>query len=137
MLEISRQIAEIMDFKNCLVDAKEAAILDYYSSGILWGKENDFSVDQLSALFTVLHFVLDNLKGKQIERKLRIRRTWANLEMLFIIFLLEKHLPIVENLSFLKKLFAGIGMENCELSGGLECFDIKQAKLISDYMNDT
>ena len=137
MLEISRQIAEIMDFKNCVVDAKEAAILDYYSSGILWGKENDFSVDQLSALFTVLHFVLDNLKGKQIERKLRIRRTWANLEMLFIIFLLEKHLPIVENLSFLKKLFAGIGMENCELSGGLECFDIKQAKLISDYMNDT
>ena len=43
----------------------------------------------------------------------------------------------MENLSFLKKLFAGIGMENCELSGGLECFDIKQAKLISDYMNDT
>ena len=75
MLEFSRQIAEIMDFKNCLVDAKEAAILDYYTSGILWGKENDFSVDQLSALFTVLHFVLDNLKGKQIERKLRIRRT--------------------------------------------------------------
>ena len=44
---------------------------------------------------------------------------------------------MVENLSFFKKLFAGVGLENCEQSGGLECFDVKQAKLISDYMHET
>ena len=32
-----------------------------------------------------------------------------------------------------KKLFAGIGSEHPEISGGLGCFDIAQATLIVEY----
>ena len=32
-----------------------------------------------------------------------------------------------------KKLFAGVGIEHSEISGGLGCFDINQAKQIMAY----
>lgn len=41
-----------------------------------------------------------------------------------------------ENLKEFKKLLAGIGVENCSLNGGLECFNVNQAKMITDYFTD-
>ncbi len=46
----------------------------------------------------------------------------------------EKHLSIVENLKEYKKMLVGIGMDHAETSGGLDCFDINQAKAITDYL---
>ena len=43
-------------------------------------------------------------------------------------------MTVVDNLKEFKKMLVGIGQETPEISGGLDCFDISQAKLITDYM---
>ena len=45
-------------------------------------------------------------------------------------------MTLAENLKAFKGLLAGIGVEHCSLSGGLECFDVNQAKIITDYLTD-
>ena len=53
-----------MDLTDNQVDLKEASVLDYYVSGFWWGKEQNFTAEQISALFTVLKTLLDNIKGE-------------------------------------------------------------------------
>ena len=43
---------------------------------------------------------------------------------------------MVESIEKFKSFLAGIGVENCSHNGGLECFDVNQAKLITDYFTD-
>ena len=50
-----------------MVDAKEGAILDYYVSALWWAKENSLTQEQTSAFFTVIHNLLDNIKGEIIS----------------------------------------------------------------------
>ena len=47
-----------------LIDLREAAMLDYYVSAFWWGREHEFTIEQLSAFFTVIHTLLNNIKGK-------------------------------------------------------------------------
>ncbi len=49
-----------------LIDLREAAMLDYYVSAFWWGREQEFSIEQLSAFFTVVHTLLNNIKGKAL-----------------------------------------------------------------------
>ena len=42
----------------------------------------------------------------------------------------------MESIEKFKSFLAGIGVENCPHNGGLECFDVNQAKLITDYFTD-
>ena len=54
----------------------------------------------------------------------------------YILLLLpEKQMNIVDNLSEMKKSLMGVGVDHCEGSGGLECFEVNQAKLITQYMH--
>lgn len=55
--------------------------------------------------------------------------------LIYLFFDLEKHLALLENLREFKKMLAGIGQDNSELSGGLECFDVVQSRMIVDYIN--
>jgi len=48
----------------------------------------------------------------------------------------EKQFSLVNNIQKFRLLLAGIGVENCSQNGGLECFDVNQAKLITDYFID-
>ena len=43
-------------------------------------------------------------------------------------------MTIIDNLKEYKKMLVGIGHESPETSGGLDCFDVNQAKLITDYV---
>lgn len=43
---------------------------------------------------------------------------------------------MVDSIEKFKSYLAGIGVENCPHNGGLECFDVNQAKLITDYFTD-
>ena len=45
-------------------------------------------------------------------------------------------MTLTENFNAFKKLLSGIGVDNCSLSGGLECFNVNQAKMITDYFTD-
>ena len=56
-------------------------------------------------------------------------------ELLLLLFS-EKQFSLVESIQKFKSLLAGIGVENCSQNGGLECFDVTQAKLITDYFTD-
>jgi len=96
-----------MSFPNYECDLKEGIMLDYYVSAMWWAKEQLFSSEQTSAFFTVMHTVLESLKDQQIS--------------------------LSANLVDFKKLLVGCGLD-CEATGGLQCFDTSQAKLITQYM---
>lgn len=51
------------------------------------------------------------------------------------IFTTEKQMTMVDNLRELKKTFVGIGLENMDTTGGLSCFNVEQAKAITNYMH--
>ncbi|PFX17808.1 Uncharacterized protein C10orf107-like [Stylophora pistillata] len=76
-----------------------------------FAKEQNFTLQQISAFFTLLKEMLDNVKEKQFS--------------------------LVDSIQKFKSLLAGIGVENCALNGGLECFDVNLAKLITDYFTDS
>ncbi|XP_067657637.1 ciliary-associated calcium-binding coiled-coil protein 1-like isoform X2 [Haliotis asinina] len=116
--ELQALSVEHMQMKLCDIfkldchstDLREASILDFYTASVWWGKEKAFSIQQLSGFFTLVHTLFENVK--------------------------EKHLSLVENLKEMKKMLVGIGAENGPdmQYGGLEFFDVNQAKDITNYL---
>ncbi|CAH1785095.1 unnamed protein product [Owenia fusiformis] len=106
--EVQSKLVEILDLPNYEIDLKEAAILDYCVSAIWWGREQKFTIQQLSGMFTVVHTLLENIK--------------------------ERHLTVVENICEYKKMLVGIGQESPEETGGLNFFDISQAATLNEYL---
>lgn len=56
-------MAEVMDIPLYATDLKDAALLDFYTGALWWGREQGFSIEQLSAFFTVVHKLINNIKG--------------------------------------------------------------------------
>nr|XP_058958332.1 ciliary-associated calcium-binding coiled-coil protein 1-like isoform X2 [Pocillopora verrucosa] len=111
VLELEVKLAEVLSIENYHISLPEACVLDYYVAGFWFTKEQNFTLQQISAFFTLLKEMLDNIKEKQFS--------------------------LVDSIQKFKSLLAGIGVENCPLNGGLECFDVNQAKLITDYFTDS
>ncbi|XP_058958331.2 ciliary-associated calcium-binding coiled-coil protein 1 isoform X1 [Pocillopora verrucosa] len=111
VLELEVKLAEVLSIENYHISLPEACVLDYYVAGFWFAKEQNFTLQQISAFFTLLKEMLDNIKEKQFS--------------------------LVDSIQNFKSLLAGIGVENCPLNGGLECFDVNQAKLITDYFTDS
>ena len=44
---------------------------------------------------------------------------------------------VADNLTEYKKLLAGVGTEDNDVNGGMDFFDLKQAKLITDFLHET
>lgn len=109
--ELEVKLAEVLLIENYNISLPEACILDYYVAGFWFAKEQNFTLQQISAFFTLLKIMLDNIKEKQFS--------------------------LVNNIQKFKSLLAGIEVENCSQNGGLECFDVNQAKLITNYFTDS
>ncbi|XP_074614391.1 ciliary-associated calcium-binding coiled-coil protein 1-like isoform X2 [Acropora palmata] len=109
--ELEVKLAEMLLIENYHISLPEACILDYYVAGFWFAKEQNFTLQQISAFFTLLKVMLDNIKEKQFS--------------------------LVNNIQKFRLLLAGIGVENCSQNGGLECFDVNQAKVITDYFIDS
>ncbi|RMX57731.1 hypothetical protein pdam_00004990 [Pocillopora damicornis] len=109
--ELEAKLAEVLSIENYHISLPEACVLDHYVAGFWFAKEQNFTLQQISAFFTLLKEMLDNIKEKQFS--------------------------LVDSIQKFKSLLAGIGVENCPLNGGLECFDVNQAKLITDYFTDS
>ncbi|XP_031564152.1 ciliary-associated calcium-binding coiled-coil protein 1-like isoform X2 [Actinia tenebrosa] len=109
--ELEAKLAEILNLTNYHISLPEACVLDYYVAGFWFTKEENFNNQQTSAFFTLLKILVENIK--------------------------DKHMSLAESLVEFKRLLVGIGMENCPKSGGLECFDISQAKVITNYFTDS
>ena len=62
-------MAEILEITEHPVHPKAGATLDYFTSGVWWAKEQNFTAEQTSAFFTVLHTLLDNIKGIHLTNK--------------------------------------------------------------------
>lgn len=45
-------------------EVTDEVVLDYFVSGVWWAKEQSFTTEQTSAFFTVLHLMMDNIKGR-------------------------------------------------------------------------
>ncbi|XP_050395559.1 ciliary-associated calcium-binding coiled-coil protein 1 isoform X2 [Patella vulgata] len=106
------KLCDIFTLNNNLTDLKEASILDYYTGAVWWAKERSFTNQQLSGFFTIVHNLLENIK--------------------------DKHMTMVENLKEFQKMMVGIGVEQSVVpSGGLEFFDINQAKMITEYVSSS
>ncbi|XP_077992718.1 ciliary-associated calcium-binding coiled-coil protein 1-like isoform X2 [Glandiceps talaboti] len=109
--DLEKKMAEILKLTNHPVDLNEGVLLDFYVSSFWWAKEQNFSVQQISGFITVLNTLLENIKDKKMS--------------------------LVDNLKEFKKMLIGIGNENSEFSGGLDFFDISQAKTLTDYLQQT
>lgn len=105
--QVQEKVQSFLQITQHECDLREASILDYYVSALWWTKEQQFNNEQMSAFFTVAHMTLENIKEKQMN--------------------------VVDNIQEFKRLFAGIDVDKSEASGGLECFDMAQAKAITDY----
>ncbi|XP_071090348.1 ciliary-associated calcium-binding coiled-coil protein 1-like [Haliotis cracherodii] len=107
---IQMKLCDIFKLDSHSTDLREASILDFYTASVWWGKEKAFSLQQLSGFFTLVHTLFNNVK--------------------------EKHLSLVENLKEMKKMLVGIGAESGPdmQYGGLEFFDVNQAKEITNYL---
>lgn len=66
---VSREIEEILGYKNHKTCMKEAALLDYYVCGFWWAKEASFSPTQTSFTMAVLHLLLDNVRGEDVTNQ--------------------------------------------------------------------
>ncbi|XP_074642825.1 ciliary-associated calcium-binding coiled-coil protein 1-like isoform X2 [Tubulanus polymorphus] len=105
--EVQVRLQEILNLASVSVDLKDGAVLDYHTSNFWWAKEKEFTCPQVSAFVTLSSTLLDNIK--------------------------DKNMSLVENLIELKKCLRGVGQENPEQTGGLDCFNMDQGKAISDY----
>ncbi|XP_045189435.1 ciliary-associated calcium-binding coiled-coil protein 1-like isoform X2 [Mercenaria mercenaria] len=108
--QIQDKLKEIFSLENNGVDLTQASILDYYTSAVYWGIQQKFTAQQLSGFFTVVHTLLENVKDKQMS--------------------------MIENSIELNKMFAGIGLDDVK-SGGLDCFNVQQAKQATQYIYTT
>lgn len=109
--ELEVKLGEVLTIESYHNSLPEACVLDYYVAGFWFAKEQNFTLQQISAFFTLLKVMLDNIK--------------------------EHHFSLIESIQKFKTLLAGIGVENCPQNGGLECFDVNQAKVITDYFTDS
>ncbi|KAI0207285.1 Ciliary-associated calcium-binding coiled-coil protein 1 [Lamellibrachia satsuma] len=135
--QLEAKLAEAMSITGHLTDLKAATVLDYYVAAFWWGKEQNFNVEQLSSFFTVVHTLLENIK--------------------------EKTLTLLDNLKEFKRMLAGVGLlplppqpeqesmhtvaetqSLTEMTGPppvpttvLDCFNIVQAKAMSDYLHSS
>lgn len=58
-----RELCDIFKLHNYSTDLQDASTLDYYTGAIWWGKEQRFTVQQLSGFFTVVYNLFENIKG--------------------------------------------------------------------------
>ena len=64
----------ILDFKKVEFVLNEAIILDYYVSALWWGaKELKFTKEQISAFYTVVNTLLNNVRGADKQRLIESR----------------------------------------------------------------
>lgn len=57
------KLCEIFKLSNYCTDLQDAATLDYYTSAVWWGKQQSFTIQQLSGFFTMVHTLFTNVKG--------------------------------------------------------------------------
>ena len=73
---------ELMKLDDYKVNMKTAAILDYYTGAVWWAREEQFTPEQMSLFFTIIHSTLENVKGTWnifILREINIYFTGHNL----------------------------------------------------------
>ncbi|XP_070540003.1 ciliary-associated calcium-binding coiled-coil protein 1-like isoform X2 [Ptychodera flava] len=109
--DLEKKLSEILKLTSHHVNLDEGVLLDLYVTGFWWAKEQNFTIQQISGFITVIHTLVNNIK--------------------------EKKMSVVDNLKEFKKMVAGVGNENCEFTGGLDFFDINQAKTVTDYLKKT
>ncbi|XP_030842230.1 ciliary-associated calcium-binding coiled-coil protein 1 isoform X3 [Strongylocentrotus purpuratus] len=108
--EVEKSLSEMLTVPSYTTDLKEATLLDYYTSAFWWAKEEGFDAQQISGFFTVVSTLMANVKD---------------------------NMTAAENLAELRKMMVGVGTNVDEANGGLDFLTLKQAKLISSFLETT
>lgn len=134
MDDLQQQMMKVMNLNSHETELLEASQLDYFVSAFWWAKEQGFTTPQVSAFFTAAHTLLMNVKGKVciLNPPLRCYQLDGNHSGNSVV---EKHMHILDNLNEMKEMFSGIGQPDYEAPGGLDCFDVSQARTISKYFH--
>ncbi|XP_063289672.1 ciliary-associated calcium-binding coiled-coil protein 1 [Pelobates fuscus] len=105
---VQSKMEEILNFSECQTNLKESVLVDYYVSGFWWGKERNFTSQQLAGFMELLHNLMVNLE--------------------------TRHVKLEENLIELSRTMTGIGKSHLTRKGSLHFFTVEQAKDIIDYL---
>ncbi|XP_041476606.1 ciliary-associated calcium-binding coiled-coil protein 1-like isoform X2 [Lytechinus variegatus] len=108
--DVEKSLSEILSLSDFKTDLKDATLLDYYTSAFWWAKEENFDAQQVSGFFTVVHTLMANIKD---------------------------NMTAAENLTELRKMMVGIGTNVDEANGGLDFLSLKQAKIITSFLETT
>ncbi|KAM8924661.1 ciliary-associated calcium-binding coiled-coil protein 1 [Pelodytes ibericus] len=104
---VQRKMEVILNFNEPQTNLKEAVLVDYYVSGFWWGKEKNFSSQQLIGFMGLLHHLMGNIETKGMK--------------------------LEENFLELSRALAGIGNSILSGRGSLSTFSVDQAKEVIDY----
>ncbi|KAG8552504.1 hypothetical protein GDO81_004552 [Engystomops pustulosus] len=105
--DIQRLMEGFLNVQDPETDLKEAVLADYYVSGFCWGKDKNFTLEQLRGLMGLLHLLMENVQVKRM--------------------------PLDENVLQLARALTGIGHSVLKDKGRLTFFNVDQAKDIIDY----
>ncbi|XP_075071278.1 ciliary-associated calcium-binding coiled-coil protein 1 [Mixophyes fleayi] len=106
--ELQRIMLQFLNFKDPETNLKEAILVDYYVSGFCFGKDMNFSLQQLTGLMGLLHFLIENIETKQMS--------------------------LEENIKELGRALIGIGHSQLKTTGRLTFFNVEQAKDIINFI---
>ncbi|XP_011410551.1 PREDICTED: uncharacterized protein C10orf107 homolog [Amphimedon queenslandica] len=104
--ELTKELSTVLSLSKHEEDLQQAAILDYYVSSFVFAQEKDFTDEQLSSFFTIIHKLLANIR--------------------------EKRTTLQDNLNELKSYFAGVGVSDQTC---LKCFTPKVAMATISYIH--
>ncbi|XP_040293267.1 ciliary-associated calcium-binding coiled-coil protein 1 [Bufo bufo] len=105
--EIQRLMEGCLNVEDPEMNLKEAVLVDYYVSGLCWGKDRNFNLQQLSGLMGLLHLLMENLQ--------------------------DRRLSLEENILQLTRALTGIGDSMLKDKGKLTVLNVDQAKDIISY----
>ncbi|XP_033098375.1 ciliary-associated calcium-binding coiled-coil protein 1-like isoform X2 [Anneissia japonica] len=106
--DVEKTLGEILGLSNTATELQGTILLDCYTVGFWWAKEEGFTSQQLSAFITLLNRLINNIKDKKYS--------------------------LSDNILDLKTMMTGIGNDSTEDSGGMDFLDVEQAIKITDYL---
>ena len=63
-----RYLRGFFHLNNVATDLRQAAVLDYYTGAVWWANELGFTEQKISAFFTAIYILLENIKGLSLNK---------------------------------------------------------------------
>jgi hypothetical protein len=124
--ELMDEMGLVLSLTKAKEDLHQAAILDFFVTAFVFAKESDFTDEQSSAFFTIIHKLIDNIRGNNAHMYACNDTT--------MMICAEKNLSLGDNVQQLQSYLMGIeGSSPHQCS--LNCFTINVAQKCIEYIH--